>query len=429
MGEKVRVAIVGSGPAGLSAAARAAELGMSHVLLEKTDHLSDTIYKYQKGKHIMATPSNLVLRSDLDFEAGKRETILDTWSQQTGAHEVNIMLRAEVIEITGAAGDFQIKLKTGESVAAEAVVLAIGTQGNPNLVRCPTAEGTIVQYQLDDAGEYVDEHITVIGGGDAGIENAMGLAADPQQNNTVTIVNRSADFATAKEANVQALLAMEADGRITVRRETTASAIGGGEIVFDTRDGEVKVPCNRVIARMGSAPPRAFVEGIAAEFEEPSRPGKRFGQARHRRPVHQRRPGRLPGADPDLRSDRARHPRHRRAGGLSADQALHEPGPRRHRVPERQHGAEAGRRADPGGEIRQPAGPPLGRRMARDLPQPGGDPARAVAAPDARADARFERRRVPRRRRGLHPQRARLVDVRDRRRLGGGRGRSERFPR
>ncbi|HMO69494.1 MAG TPA: NAD(P)-binding protein, partial [Novosphingobium sp.] len=39
----MRIAIVGSGPAGLSAAARPAQLGMSHVLLEKTDHLSDTI--------------------------------------------------------------------------------------------------------------------------------------------------------------------------------------------------------------------------------------------------------------------------------------------------------------------------------------------------------------------------------------------------
>lgn len=268
MGEKLRVAIVGSGPAGLSAAARAAELGMDHVLLEKTDHLCDTIYKYQKGKHVMATPGNLVLRSDLAFDAGKREAILDTWGRQTAEHGVNVRLNADVIEITGKAGDFLIRLKSGETIAAEAVVLAIGTQGNPNLVRCPVTDGTVVQYQLDDPGEYVDEHITVIGAGDAGIENAMGLAVDPSQNNTVTIVNRSAEFATAKEANVQALLAMEADGRITVRRETTAAKIGEGTITFDTRDGQVTVPCHRVIARMGSAPPRAFVEGIAAEFEE-----------------------------------------------------------------------------------------------------------------------------------------------------------------
>jgi len=71
-----RVAVVGSGPSGLGAAGRATALGISHVLLEKTDHLSDTIFKYQKGKHVMATPANLVLRSDLDFDAGKRETIL-----------------------------------------------------------------------------------------------------------------------------------------------------------------------------------------------------------------------------------------------------------------------------------------------------------------------------------------------------------------
>ena len=117
MGDKVRVAIVGSGPAGLSAAARAAQLGMSHVLLEKTDHLSDTIYKYQKGKHVMATPSNLVLRSDLHFDAGKRETILDTWGKQTAEHAVNVKLNADVIEITGKAGDFQVRLKNGEAIA------------------------------------------------------------------------------------------------------------------------------------------------------------------------------------------------------------------------------------------------------------------------------------------------------------------------
>jgi CRP-like cAMP-binding protein/Fe-S-cluster-containing hydrogenase component 2/thioredoxin reductase len=270
-GDKVKVAIVGSGPAGLSAAAHAAALGMSHVLIEKADHLSDTIFKYQKGKHVMATPSNLVLRSDLDFDAGKREAILGEWDRQIAAGKVNVLLNAEVTGITGAKGDFTIAFKGKEPIRAEAVVLAIGTQGNPNLVRCPVGDGAVVQYQLDDPGEYIDEHIVVIGAGDAGIENAMGLVADPQQNNTVTIVNRSADFATAKAANVAALTAMEAEGRMTVLRETTAARIDKGEIVFETRDGEVNARCDRVIARMGSAPPRAFVEAAGIEFTSADR--------------------------------------------------------------------------------------------------------------------------------------------------------------
>ncbi len=150
------IAIVGSGPAGLSAAARAAGLGLSHVLLEKTDHLSDTNYKYQKGKHVMATPSQLVLRSDMDFEAGKREKVLGTWDEQAAGGKVNVKLNAEVKAIAGEKGDFTLTLTNGETVNAGSVILAIGTQGNPNKMRCDGGDLPHIQYQLDDPGEYVD---------------------------------------------------------------------------------------------------------------------------------------------------------------------------------------------------------------------------------------------------------------------------------
>lgn len=39
----------------MSAGGRAAQNGLSHVLFG-ADHLSDTIYKYQKGKLVMAAP-------------------------------------------------------------------------------------------------------------------------------------------------------------------------------------------------------------------------------------------------------------------------------------------------------------------------------------------------------------------------------------
>ncbi|MXO89053.1 NAD(P)-binding domain-containing protein [Alteraurantiacibacter aestuarii] len=269
--DRVQVAIVGSGPAGLSAAAHAAHLGMTHVLIEKTDHLSDTIFKYQKGKHVMATPSNLVLRADLDFDAGSRETILDIWDRQIEENKVSVRYNAEVAAITGEKGNFTIEIKGSEPILAENVVLAIGTQGNPNLLRIPGGDLPHIQYQLDDPGEYFDEHITVIGSGDAGIENALGLAADAAQRNRVTILNRGDSFARAKGANVKLLEEAEADGRISVRRETSPSEVRVGELVLDTRDGEEVIRCDRIIARTGSKPPRAFVEAIGVAFSSEER--------------------------------------------------------------------------------------------------------------------------------------------------------------
>src|SRR5213595_999933 len=172
MSSRVKIAIVGSGPAGLSAAAHAAAKGVSHIVLEKTDHLSDTIYRYQKGKHVMATPSALVLRSDCQFDAGKRELVLETWNDDARKAGVNVRYHAEVKSIEGDKGAFKITLSSNDVVEAETVVLAVGTQGNPNRMSCEGGALPHVQYQLDDPGEYTDENIFVIGGGDAGIENA-----------------------------------------------------------------------------------------------------------------------------------------------------------------------------------------------------------------------------------------------------------------
>ncbi|MEK6542771.1 MAG: cyclic nucleotide-binding domain-containing protein [Pseudomonadota bacterium] len=269
MSEVLDIIIVGSGPAGLSAAGRAAGRGLSYILLEKTDHLSDTIYKYQKGKHIMATPVQLELRSDVDFDAGKRETILDRWSEQGGA--LAIAYDVDVSAIAGAQGDFTVTAADGRSWRGKHIVLAIGTQGNPNRLAVPGADLPHVQYQLNDPTEYVDEHITVVGGGDAGIENALGLASDAAQGNVVTILNRDAGFIRAKGPNVAALMELAGQGRITPKTETSPSAVEQGWITLQTRDGEERIRCDRIIARLGSAPPRGFVESCGVEFTGPDR--------------------------------------------------------------------------------------------------------------------------------------------------------------
>src|SRR5512143_3288231 len=104
MAERFKIAIVGSGPGGLSAAARAAERGETHVLLGAEDQLSNTIYRDQKGKFVMDEPGILPLRSPVPFKAGSRETILGAWDESAARLKINVRHGYEVSAIKPAPG-------------------------------------------------------------------------------------------------------------------------------------------------------------------------------------------------------------------------------------------------------------------------------------------------------------------------------------
>ena len=267
MSAEFKIAIIGSGPGGLSAAGHAAELGISHVLLEKADHLSDTLFKFQKGKFVMATPDVLPLRSPMPFSAGQREDILGNWDKTAEDLRINARLNSEVTAVEGGKGNFSIKIADGSVVTAESIVLGIGLQGNLNKLRIPGAELPHIQYQLDDPDEYELERIIVIGAGDAAIENAVALSAK----NTVYILNRGDDFSRAKSGNESAIMSAIDSGKITPFYRANSISAGEKTLTIETPDGETTVECDRVIARLGASPPRKFVEACGVTFPSEAR--------------------------------------------------------------------------------------------------------------------------------------------------------------
>jgi CRP-like cAMP-binding protein/thioredoxin reductase/Fe-S-cluster-containing hydrogenase component 2 len=264
----LQVGIVGSGPAGLSAAAHAAELGISHVLLEASDRPSSTIQKYQKGKHVMAEPQVLPLRSRMSFAAGKREEVLDTWQREIEKYGVDIRYGAEVVSLAGEDGRFELRTKAGESWFCRKVILAIGLQGNLRTLGVPGENLERVQYQLDDPDEYEGETIVVVGAGDAAIENALALA----EANRVILINRNEEFTRCKDGNLSLVTAAIKEGRIECRYGTSAlkvapsAATGALEFHARTPAGPEAIDCDRVIARLGAVPPRRLVESFGIQF-------------------------------------------------------------------------------------------------------------------------------------------------------------------
>jgi thioredoxin reductase len=240
------VAIIGSGPAGLSAASRAAELMIPHVLLEAEQHASDTIYKYQKGKHVMAEPTVLPLQSGMSFEAGRREQVLDTWNAELEAQGVNIRYGCRVsgIERIGL-HLFRISCENGEEFRARHVVLAIGLQGNIRKLGVPGEDLPRVQYTLRDPEEFEGETIIVVGAGDAAIENALALSVQ----NRVILVNKNSEFTRCKDANLSLILAAAKEGALEIRygaRTVRVEETGDPELplqyVAAIGDGEEIIP-------------------------------------------------------------------------------------------------------------------------------------------------------------------------------------------
>jgi CRP-like cAMP-binding protein/thioredoxin reductase/Fe-S-cluster-containing hydrogenase component 2 len=264
---RYKIGIIGSGPGGLSAAAHAAELGVAHVLLEAETRLSSTIQKYQKGKHVMAEPQILPLRSPLTFRAGRREAVLEAWEAEAARLGVNARLGCAVSAIEGADGAFTIRAGP-QTFECEKIVLAIGLQGNLRRLGVPGDDLEGVQYQLDDPDEYRDETIVVVGAGDAAIENALALAST----NRVVMVNRNEEFTRCKEGNLALVLAAIREGRIECRYGTSAeqvdAAVGGLRLAFSVKSpsGPDVIECHRIIARLGATPPRKLVESFGVRF-------------------------------------------------------------------------------------------------------------------------------------------------------------------
>ncbi len=108
------------------------------------------------------------------------------------------------------AASFLISLKSGETLHARDVVLALGVQGNPRRVSVPGGDLPCVQYTLESPDAFRGETIVVIGAGDAAIENAIALS----RNNSVTLINRNSGFPRAKDANAARITRAIAAGRI-----------------------------------------------------------------------------------------------------------------------------------------------------------------------------------------------------------------------
>lgn len=259
MSTHIEIAIIGAGPAGISAATNAVVRNRSHILFEKGE-IANTIYDYQLHKHVMAEPGRLPLRAHARFEAGSREKVLAEYAEDLARHKVNLV-RKEVLSIERTGDGFRITFSGGECTASY-VILATGVQGTPRKLGVPGEDQPHIGYTLRDAAEFSQKHIIVVGAGDAAIENALALC----ETNTVSLVNRGGEFARAKDANVKLILSAIEKKKVRCLYNASLSQIEAKTTVVNTPEGEVSLAADHIIARLGCVTPRPFLEKMGVSF-------------------------------------------------------------------------------------------------------------------------------------------------------------------
>ena len=265
--------VIGAGPAGLSAASHAHKNNMSVLVLEKGEIANTLVYDYQKGKYVMAEPPMIPLRSDVPFEAGVREPILESWQSTVVDVGLSVHCAEEVRSIEKTDTQFTVKTSKAEYSATH-VILAIGVQGNPRMLDAPGATLPHVSTRLVDPSIYVNEDILVLGGGDAAIEKALALSLK----NRVSVVYRKNEFFRLKDALDRQIKEKISSKRIraffsseVVQVEEQYAHIRN---VIKPDSQPFKVKADLIFVSFGAEMPRTFLEknGIQFASTDPNAP-------------------------------------------------------------------------------------------------------------------------------------------------------------
>ncbi|MGE0548667.1 MAG: NAD(P)-binding domain-containing protein [Kofleriaceae bacterium] len=262
----VDVAIVGSGPGGLSAALSCIQRGLSYVVLEKEQLLASTIARYPKGKLVMAEPYDTVNLSLLPVFDSSKEQLIPIWKELMDRVGIRIRQGESVEVVTrGSDGNFEVRT-TVASYRAQRVVLSIGTRGKPRTLQVPGENLPKVFSLLDDPDDWRGRAVLVVGGGDSACEAALALADAGAK---VMISYRGKAFNRAAPKNKQAIEAYSSQGRIKAKLGSQVLAFDAESVTLALSDGTQKRYTNHAaFVLIGADPPVQWLEKMGIRFVE-----------------------------------------------------------------------------------------------------------------------------------------------------------------
>lgn len=252
--------IIGAGPAGISAALRAKELGLTFEVVEQ-GNVAQSIQSFPRGKLVFDQPLELPVFGKLWLQESTKEELLSHWLRIIRKEELPIHQDTRMTAIErDAEGLFRVTTEPREggrptARLARRVLLAIGQRGTPRRLPfelAPEVEGR-VHYHLSDAKSFEGKRVVVVGLGDVAMEAAIALSRQP--GTTVTVAHRAEGFTRGKSRNITEVKRLAEAGRIQILWQREISAIDAERVTFSGPGRASSTLYDAVLVLIGSIPP------------------------------------------------------------------------------------------------------------------------------------------------------------------------------
>jgi thioredoxin reductase (NADPH) len=275
--------IIGSGPAGLSAALAAGRNGLDYIVLERSS-IADTIHQFPIAKELFSTGNELELKPRSFPEGSKpgREALLSHYLKtareeglriSTGVHARQIMADNDWLCVRSADREFQ----------SRAVLVAIGGFGKQRTLSVPGESDERVSYRFQEPYRFALKKILIVGGGNSAAEAALDLA-DFAARVTLSVRRARLDLpptapggAPIKPWVLEPLRAAIREDKINLICSSRLLEITGDSAVLELDDGSgdavvEEIPCDHILALIGADPDTRLLSEAGAVIAADGRP-------------------------------------------------------------------------------------------------------------------------------------------------------------
>lgn len=259
----VDVVVVGAGPAGLAAALGLKEAGLTARVLEQEPTFGGTIAHYPRQKVVMTERVHLPGYGKFGRPELSKEELLALWQDVIDSAGLELECGVRVLGVAGEDGAFCVQTSHGE-VQAKKVVLATGRRGTPRRLGVKGEQLPKVSYRLVDPEQYRGSRVLVVGGGDAALEAALALAAQPGAK--VTLAHRGAAISGARAVNQRRLAAAVQAQQLQALFSTTVTEIRPKEVVLHGQGKARRVVNDYVLVCAGGELPTDFLDKAGVEL-------------------------------------------------------------------------------------------------------------------------------------------------------------------